>query len=298
MFLRSKRLFLRPFWPEEQAPDNTLAITLPGAAVRGELAPIIGMARFERRQGLVALDLAIAPEWQRQGFATEAGRALVDWALFPYGWAQGSNAREPMAIRKRLSPGESRDAALEAARLLLIEAGPQAVTLKAVAARIGRTHANLLHHFGSAAELQADLARHITGAICAKIREVVLANRQGGGSPRDVVDLTFDAFDREGAGALASWMLITGNRNALDPIVETIHDLVVELDEFGGETRRDTTLALTLMALGDALLGGPLSRALELPRTRARDCAEAMLVESMPEDFKRMATAASTPADR
>ena len=80
MFLRSKRLFLRPFWPEEQAPDNTLAITLPGAAVRGELAPIIGMARFERRQGLVALDLAIAPEWQRQGFATEAGRALVDWA--------------------------------------------------------------------------------------------------------------------------------------------------------------------------------------------------------------------------
>ena len=203
-----------------------------------------------------------------------------------------------MAIRKRLSPGESRDAALEAARLLLIEAGPQAVTLKAVAARIGRTHANLLHHFGSAAELQADLARHITGAICAKIREVVLANRQGGGSPRDVVDLTFDAFDREGAGALASWMLITGNRNALDPIVETIHDLVVDLDEFGGEKRRDNTLALTLMALGDALLGGPLSRALELPRTRARDCAEAMLVESMPEDFKRMATAASTPADR
>jgi AcrR family transcriptional regulator len=55
------------------------------------------------------------------------------------------------APRKRLSPEESRDAALEAARALLLEAGPQAVTLKAVAARIGRTHANLLHHFGSAA---------------------------------------------------------------------------------------------------------------------------------------------------
>ena len=34
--------------------------------------------------------------------------------------------------------------------MLLIEAGPQSVTLKAVGARIGRTHANLLHHFGSA----------------------------------------------------------------------------------------------------------------------------------------------------
>ncbi|MDI1294906.1 MAG: TetR/AcrR family transcriptional regulator, partial [bacterium] len=38
--------------------------------------------------------------------------------------------------RTRLSPDESRLAALEAARALLIEAGPQAVTLKAVAGRI------------------------------------------------------------------------------------------------------------------------------------------------------------------
>jgi AcrR family transcriptional regulator len=60
-------------------------------------------------------------------------------------------------IRKRLSPEQSRDAAIEAARALLVESGPQAVTLKAVAARIGRTHANLLHHFGSAADLQKAL---------------------------------------------------------------------------------------------------------------------------------------------
>ncbi|MFM8542890.1 MAG: TetR family transcriptional regulator, partial [Chakrabartia sp.] len=55
--------------------------------------------------------------------------------------------------RRRLSPEESRASALEAASAILIEAGPQAVTLKAVAARMGRTHANLLHHFGSAAGL-------------------------------------------------------------------------------------------------------------------------------------------------
>src|ERR1043165_1401954 len=57
--------------------------------------------------------------------------------------------------RKRLTPELSRAGALEAARALLIEQGPQAVTLKGVGARIGRTHANLLHHFGSAAGLQA-----------------------------------------------------------------------------------------------------------------------------------------------
>ena len=52
--------------------------------------------------------------------------------------------------RRRLSPDESRAAAIAAARELLLEAGPQAVTLKAVADRVGRTHANVLHHFGSA----------------------------------------------------------------------------------------------------------------------------------------------------
>jgi AcrR family transcriptional regulator len=56
--------------------------------------------------------------------------------------------------RTRLSPEESRSAALAAARKLLLAEGPQAVTLKAVSAEIGRTHANLLHHFGSAAGLQ------------------------------------------------------------------------------------------------------------------------------------------------
>jgi hypothetical protein len=44
-------------------------------------------------------------------------------------------------LGRRLSPEASRNAALTAARALLIEAGPQAVTLKAVAGRIGRTHA-------------------------------------------------------------------------------------------------------------------------------------------------------------
>lgn len=171
--------------------------------------------------------------------------------------------------------------ALDAARSLLIETGPQAVTLKAVAGRIGRTHANLLHHFGSAAGLQKELARHLARTICATIRDAVLANRSGIGTARDVVDLTFDAFDKEGAGALASWMLLSGNEDALDPIIDTIHDLVVELDVDGLGAQRSTTLALILMALGDALMGGPLTVALELPRTAARDRAEALLVESL-----------------
>lgn len=183
-----------------------------------------------------------------------------------------------MSIRKRLTQEESRTLALAAARALLIEAGPQAVTLKAVAGRIGRTHANLLHHFGSASGLQKALAEHLATAICGSIAEAVIASRQGIGSPREVVDLTFDAFDREGGGALASWMLLSGNEDALDPIVEAIHDLVDELDEFRPGSMREVTLALVLLALGDALMGGPLSASLALPRAAARDTAEQLLI--------------------
>ena len=192
-----------------------------------------------------------------------------------------------MATRKRLSPEESRLAALEAARQLLIETGPQSVTLKAVAARIGRTHANLLHHFGSAAGLQKALAGYLAGTVCDTIAEAVRASRAGLGNPREVVDLAFDAFDKEGAGALASWMILTGNEDALTPIVETIHQLVDEIapgeaegDEYAGRIHQDT-LALVLMAMGDALIGSALSRSLGLSPSAARDRAERMLVNSL-----------------
>lgn len=188
--------------------------------------------------------------------------------------------------RKRLSPEESRDAALEAARALLLEAGPQAVTLKAVAARIGRTHANLLHHFGSAGGLQKALAARIAESVTAKIATAVARAREGDHDPREVVDLTFDAFGREGAGALASWMILSGNEDALDPILEAIHRLMDQLAEGhehdGGATSlHEETLQLTLMALGDALLGAPMARALGLSRDKARELAVAQLTHSV-----------------
>jgi AcrR family transcriptional regulator len=192
-----------------------------------------------------------------------------------------------MVARKRLTPEESRSTALAAARALLIETGPQSVTLKAVSARIGRTHANLLHHFGSASGLQKALAEHIARSVCETILDAVQASRKGDGSPREVVDLAFDAFDREGAGALTSWMLLTGNEDALDPIIAVIHEVVdavvaSEADQQGCEQRiAGDTLALVLMALGDAQIGGPLAKSLGLPRDAARARATALLEASL-----------------
>ncbi len=181
--------------------------------------------------------------------------------------------------KRRLSPEESRHMALSAARDLLIEAGPQAVTLKAVASRIGRTHANLLHHFGSASGLQKALAEYLSAEVTAMIAQAIMKSRTGEGSVRDIVDLTFDAFDKQGAAALWSWMMLTGNEDALDPIVDAIHALVDDIAEEGHEDREmhEDTLALVLMALGDALIGDRLSGSLGLARSHARDMAERQL---------------------
>ena len=179
-----------------------------------------------------------------------------------------------LKIRKRLSPDESRAAALDAARQLLLEDGPQAVTLKAVASRIGRTHANLLHHFGSAAGLQAALAGHISSQVTGEIAKAVEKARNGEADSREIVDKTFNAFGPGGAGALAAWMILSGNRDALNPILDAIRNLVEQL-RVGHEEHHvaESTLWLVLAALGDSLLGPEISKALGLPRDSARTIA-------------------------
>jgi AcrR family transcriptional regulator len=190
------------------------------------------------------------------------------------------------APRRRLSPDESRAAAVAAARELLLRAGPQAVTLKAVADKIGRTHANVLHHFGSAAGLQSELARSISDSVTAGIAEAVIRARHGEADPREIVDKTFDAFGREGAGALAAWLILMGDKDALRPVLDAIHKLVDELGEGPGDRPvQETTLWLVITALGDSLLGGLMARALDLPRDTARKVARHHLI------------AASKPAD-
>jgi Bacterial regulatory proteins, tetR family. len=181
--------------------------------------------------------------------------------------------------KKRLSPEESRSVALEAARQILIEMGPQAVTLKAVASRIDRTHANLLHHFGSAAGLQKALAAYLAETVCDTIAARMTASPPGERDVREIVDLAFDAFDSGGAGALATWMAATGNDDALDPIVAAIHRLIDGMAPDAHEKRlmHEDTLALVLMAMGDAQLGGTMAEALGLPRDTARALATELI---------------------
>ena len=179
-----------------------------------------------------------------------------------------------MIPRKRLSPDESRAAAVAAARDLLRQEGVAAITLKAVAGRIGRTHANLLHHFGSVAGLHRALADDIAHAVAASITSAIGRMRRGEGKLRDVVEGMFDAFREEKVGELIAWVAMTRQREALEPLVDAIAQVVRDISEPGDERPLDqATLGLVLLAIGDSLAGDEVARACGLPATAARDIA-------------------------
>ena len=183
-----------------------------------------------------------------------------------------------LQARKRLSPDQSRAAAVAAARQLLRDEGVAAVTLKAVAAKIGRTHANLLHHFGSAAGLHRALAEDIAATVSASISEAIGKRRRGEASERDVVDAMFDAFHAERVGELIGWVALTRQREALEPVIDTVRSIVEDFRESGDSRPMDrVTLGLVLMAIGDSLVGDEIAGASGLPREAVREDAVGLI---------------------
>ena len=176
--------------------------------------------------------------------------------------------------RKRLTQEESRAAAVAAARALLLEHGAAAITLKAVAAKVGRTHANLLHHFGSVAGLHRALAEDIAATVSASINSAIARRRQGLATERDVVDAMFDAFTDQGAGELIGWIALTRQRDALKPVIDTIAAIVADFRAVGDTRPMDkVTLGLVLLAIGDSLVGKEVAEGVGQPRSEIRDLA-------------------------
>ncbi len=187
--------------------------------------------------------------------------------------------------RKRLTQDESRAAAVAAARALLLDQGAAAITLKAVAAKIGRTHANLLHHFGSVAGLHRALAEDIAVTVSASITSAIASRRQGLATERDVVDAMFDAFARDGAGELIGWIALTRQRDALKPVIDTIAAIVADFTAAGDRRPMDkVTLGLVLLAVGDSLVGEEVSKGTGQTREEVRQIAVSQIAAVVARD--------------
>ena len=187
-------------------------------------------------------------------------------------------------VRRRRTPDEAKTEALHSARAILLRKGPDAVTLQNVAAEIGMSHSNLLHHFGTAGELQSALMAMMVRDLMEALDDAVAHLRSDAGAPRSLVDMVFDAFDKGGAGRLAAWMALTSNTQHLDPVASAIGSLVQAIEEKfaseGGDPHFGVTSAvlfLGLMAFGDAVIGEPLKTMLEREPAAPRKIAALLL---------------------
>ncbi|ATQ44175.1 TetR/AcrR family transcriptional regulator [Caulobacter mirabilis] len=176
-----------------------------------------------------------------------------------------SEAAPAAKKRRKRSPEEAREEALTAARELLIESGPTAVTLAAIGKRVGMTHANVIHHFGSAAGLQSALMGSMVRDLTVALGDAVAHVRSDSAAPRALIDIVFDAFDKGGAGRLAAWIALSGDLGHLEPVRQAVTDLVEAIaekfaDEGPSGRRRiqSAVLLIALMAFGDSMIGGPL----------------------------------------
>ncbi|MDQ3739345.1 MAG: TetR/AcrR family transcriptional regulator [Actinomycetota bacterium] len=154
--------------------------------------------------------------------------------------------------RLRRPPSEARALILEAAERLLIEGGPAAVQMRAVADRVGMTDAGVAHHFGNRDGLLVALLRHGGRQLRDAVAETTAGWVANGESVARLVDRIAEVY-ADGYGELAIALHAAGWRDEgggmLDPVVDALH---AARRRRGGRPRREDT-RLAVAALHQAL---------------------------------------------
>lgn len=179
---------------------------------------------------------------------------------------------------KRRRGAVAREEALEAARHLLLSGGPAAVTLKAVGERMGVGHANLIHHFGSAAGLQGALMDAMVRDLAERI-EAGLGEGREGVEPDRLMTVVFDAFGKGGASQMAAWLALAREQGRAESFGGVVRDLADRLaamapdDPRAADRARSLVMTAAYMAFAEGLIGEILTPMLGAPDGLGRELA-------------------------
>ena len=163
------------------------------------------------------------------------------------------------SVRRR-RPDDVRAEALATARRILAEAGPAAVTLKAIGAEMGMSHANLIHHFGSAEGLQARLRAELVAEIAGAVAELLRAHARGEDKDHSIVDRVFDAYVGGGLGQLFAWAALSRGGEAPRELAAALEDLTPVLESMivgpdAAARAREVLRMVTLLGFAESLIG-------------------------------------------
>jgi AcrR family transcriptional regulator len=159
--------------------------------------------------------------------------------------------------RVRRRPAVARQLILQAAEELLIEGGPRAVQVRAVAQRVELTDAGVAHHFGSREALLVALLRHGGSRLRDAVQEATRTWVNDCASVADLVDRIADLYE-QGYGELAIALHAAGWRDdgtgMLNPVVDALHAARATR---GGRRPPQSETRLAVAALHQALATDP-----------------------------------------
>lgn len=186
-------------------------------------------------------------------------------------------------IDTRRKPDAVRREALEVGRRLLIAGGPGAVTLKAIGAEMDMSHANLIHHFGSAERLRAQLRDSMVQNLTRASTILIKRNGRSAAGLATIVDQVFDTYAAGGIGMLMAWTVTSGsNDNASGEPAQAIRELVAVLETQidrpdAARRARELVSLVTCLAFADSLIGKSLAAAVDGQADAMRDLALRLL---------------------
>jgi AcrR family transcriptional regulator len=173
---------------------------------------------------------------------------------------------KPPVKRRRLDAAGAREAILAAAESLLIADGPDGLRLTEVATKAGVSHPNVLYHFGSVSELQAQLAQRVAVRLAEEVASVFQSD---GGLPMtvdSVVQSVFEVFHDRGYARLLAWLVlaqITPGFDALGSKLEMLRAAIAMHPALRGEEQAERRKRLVpaielviVSAVGYGLVGG------------------------------------------
>jgi len=118
--------------------------------------------------------------------------------------------REAPPRRRRRTAEVARREILDAAKLRLMEGGPDNVRLKLIGEDVGLSHSSILHHFGSRDGLMEALRNDAFGAL-ARDLAARMAVPSKGDPAIDFFEKVAETLGNQGYGRLLAWQLMSGN---------------------------------------------------------------------------------------
>jgi AcrR family transcriptional regulator len=185
--------------------------------------------------------------------------------------AKKDGPKEASPKRIRRTPEQAREVILAAAAERLAKFGPNGLKITDIAKDAGLTHATLIHHFGSAAELQRQLARRFSAKLLSDVVERLSGGALEATEIEAIIGEIFEIMSDRGNSRLVAWLRLTGvspgqEEDPADSLLADVAKLVAERRIAGGapdteQTRKESKFIVLLAAnaaIGDGV-GGELT---------------------------------------